>query len=133
MIARLAVAVLAVVVLAWLGVMERDRRLLERGVEAAGSGQFPRAEADLRAARLLNPDTAPDLSRAVLYQGAGRLGEADAVLRDVVRREPDNRTAWALMLAVSRGRDAGAERRALAALRRIDPVNAARRPPAEPR
>ena len=125
------VVVLAAAVLGWLAVMERDERLLARGVEASGrlqsAGSFERAEADLRAARLLNPDVRPDLARAVLYQGAGRPREAVALLEDVVRREPENAVAWSRLLVLARDREPAAARRALAALRRLDPVNARRR------
>jgi hypothetical protein len=131
MAARVLVAVVAVVVLAWLAVMERDARLLARGVEAAGqlrtAGSFERAESDLRGARLLNPDVSPDVGRAALYQGAGRLREATLLLEHVVRREPDNRAAWSQLLAVARGRDPARTGRAIAALRRLDPVSARRR------
>ena len=36
MLARLIVGLVALLVLAWLGVMERDTRLQHRGIEAAG-------------------------------------------------------------------------------------------------
>jgi hypothetical protein len=127
---RVGVVLLACAVLAWLGVMERDTRLQARGTEAARAlhmpGNFARAERDFRDARLLNPDTAPDVSRAFLYRQRGRQREALSLLEDVVRREPDNRIAWSVLLTFARGHDRGAERRALAALERLDPVNAAR-------
>jgi predicted Zn-dependent protease len=126
--ARVAVALVAVAALAWLGVMERDAYLRARGVETAGQlrkpADFARAEADLRAARLLNPDATPDVDRAVLYLAAGRRRDAVALLEDVVRSEPDNRTAWVVLYGASDRRDAAAAERALAALRRIDPLNA---------
>lgn len=131
MAARVLVAVVAVVVLAWLAVMQRDARLLARGVDAAGqlrtAGSFERAESDFRAARLLNPDASPDIGRAALYQGAGRLRQGTLLLEQVVRREPDNRAAWTQLLAVARGRDPAREARAIAALRQLDPVSARRR------
>jgi hypothetical protein len=128
--ARVAVAVVAVVVLAWLGVMERNERLLARGVATAGQlntpADFARAEADLRAARLLNPTTTPDFNRAVLYAGARRPERAIALMRDVVRREPDNRIAWGVLYGFTRDRDPATARRARAALRRLDPLAARR-------
>jgi len=128
MAARVAFALAAVALLAWLGLMERDAFLHGRGVEAAGrvrdAGDFARAEGDLRRARLLNPDTATDVDRAVLYLAAGRSREAVALLEDVVRAEPENRTAWAVLYGATDGRDAAAAGRARAALRRIDPLNA---------
>lgn len=126
--ARASVAMLAVVVLAWLGVLERDDRLLRRGVEISGHVQgtddAASAEAAFRGARFLNPDTSPDVGRAVLYQGRGEPERAVALLRDVLNREPDNLTAWGLLLGLSRGVDPATERRALEARQRLDPLNA---------
>jgi hypothetical protein len=127
-ITRAAIALAAVVVLAWLGVMERDARLQARANTALGhlrtSAQAARAEADLRRARLLNPDAAPDLSRVLLYQARGRWREGVALADRVVRREPDNLTAWLLLRSVAGDHDPGAVRRAQAALRRLDPLDA---------
>lgn len=124
MLARAAVAVVAVLVLGWLGVMERNLRLQERGAAALNSKGDPavlaRAETDLRRATLLNPGTMPDLSRALVRRARGRTGEAAALLEDVVRREPDNLTAWRVLRLLS----PEAAGRSLAAQRRLDPVNA---------
>jgi hypothetical protein len=122
--ARVAIAVTALIVLAWLGVMERDARLRAGGVAAAGQGAFERAEANLRAARLLNPDTMPDVDRALLYFGADRGTDGVALLQDVVRREPKNRTAWFLLYGFTRERDPEVAAHARSALRRLDPVTA---------
>jgi predicted Zn-dependent protease len=126
MTARAAVVVVAVLVLSWLAVMERDERLQARGVRAAQDAQakFAAAETDFRDARLLNPDTAPDVSRAFLYQRIGRGAEAAELLQDVVRREPDNLSAWALLATFTSERDPGTARRARAQVRRLDPVRA---------
>jgi hypothetical protein len=130
-VARVVVGVVAVAVLAWLGVMERDTRLQASGLAAARQlhmpGSFERADADLRAARLLNPDTTPDLARAVVYQAAKRPEPAAALVEDILRREPENLRAWGLLLSIARDRDPAAARRALAAQHRLDPVNAFRR------
>jgi hypothetical protein len=128
-LSRLVVVIVGVAVVAWLGVMERDARLQARGSEAAGrSGpaSFARADADLRGARFLNPDTGPDQIRAFLYQGRGEVRRAAALAQDVVRREPDNVAAWRLVLAFAGSRDSPARRQALAALRRLDPLDAQR-------
>jgi hypothetical protein len=127
-VTRVAVIVVAAAVLAWLGVMERDARLQARGVAAAGRLDVPgngaRADAALRGARLLNPDTAPDVGRALVLQARGRSREAAGVLEAVVGREPDNLTAWGVLFAVTRASDPAIARRALAARRRLDPVGA---------
>jgi predicted Zn-dependent protease len=119
--ARAGVAVVAVVVLAWLGVSERSVRLQASGVAATARHDFDRAESDFRAARLLNPDAAPDLGRAFVYAASSRQAQAVALLDDVLRREPDNRAAWGVLEQITRQSDPGSARRAHAALRRLDP------------
>lgn len=131
MTVRVVLAAVAIAAVAWLAVMERDTRLLAGGVKAAGRAgraqAFRRADADFRAATFLNPDAEPELGRALLYDAAGR-PDAAAVLDRILRREPDNLTAWGLRYAVARAHgDRLAARRALAAQRRLDPVNARRR------
>ncbi len=113
--ARVVLAVVAVMVLVWLGAMERSVRLQAAGGESA-----------YRDARLLNPDTTPDVRRAFLYQGTGRPEQAAALLEDVLRREPENLDAWGLLYAFTRDRDPATARRALAARERLDPLGAAR-------
>jgi predicted Zn-dependent protease len=130
MVARVATVLVAVVVLAWLGVMERDRRLQARGVALAGNlrtaADVTHAESDLRAARLLNPDTMPDINRALVYRFDERFDDAISLVQDVLRREPENRAAWGGLYALSRNRDPATADRARAALTRLDPVNAPR-------
>jgi hypothetical protein len=132
-VARAAVAAVALVVLAWLAVLERDVRREARATTLSArtnvAGNFARAEADFRAARLLNPDANPDLKRAYLYFGAGRRRQAASVVEDVVRREPENLAAWAALFNVVGREDEAVARRALAARRRLDPVNARPRQP----
>jgi hypothetical protein len=124
-VARIAVAVIAVGMLGWLGIMERDLRLRAAGLDAAQAGRLDSAERDLRASRLLNPDTAPDLTLAFVAQARGRSRAAIAQIDDVLRREPDNLAAWALLYRFGQNDPARAAR-ALAARRRLDPVNARR-------
>jgi hypothetical protein len=127
---RVVLAVVAVLVIAWLGVMERDLRLRERGVDAlrpgASAAELEAAERDLRRARLLNPDTAPDVSLALLWRARGDPARAQRAIEEVVRREPDNLGAWATLELLATGRDEAAVERAAAARRRLDPLNARR-------
>jgi hypothetical protein len=129
-VARVGLAVVAVLVLAWLGVMERDLRLRERGVAALRPGSsaaaLAGAERDLRRSRLLNPDTAPDVDLALLHRARGDAAGALRAIEDVVRREPDNLGAWATLGLLARGLDDAAVARAAAARRRLDPINARR-------
>jgi hypothetical protein len=124
-IGRAVLVAVAAAVLAWLAVMERDTRIQAAGVAAATAhdpGHAARADSRFRAARFLNPDTTPDLARALLYQAQDQPGRSAEVAETIVRREPDNLSAWAQLLAVSRGRDPAAVERALAAIRRLDPL-----------
>jgi predicted Zn-dependent protease len=123
-VTRVAVAIAAVLALSWLAVMELDVRRQANGVSAAQRQDFIAADADFRAARTLNPDTAPDVSRAFLYERTGRHAQAAAALEDVLRREPDNLTAWGLLFTFTKNHDRATAERALAARRRLDPVSA---------
>jgi len=126
--ARVTVALVAVVVLSWLGVGLRDARLHANGVAALRASNQPaelrRAERALRRAALLNPDTRPDLDRGLALASQHRFRAAIAVVEDVVRREPDNLVAWGVLSVFARGRDPEALERALAARRRLDPRGA---------
>jgi predicted Zn-dependent protease len=123
-VTRVAVAIVAVLVLGWLAVMEYDARLQARGVTAAQARDFDRADGDFRRARRLNPDTTPDVNRAFLLQAAGRRDQAVALLEDVLRREPDNLNAWGVLFQFTRDHDRATAERARAARRRLDPLSA---------
>jgi cytochrome c-type biogenesis protein CcmH/NrfG len=128
---RVVVAVVAVLVIGWLGVQQRDTVLEQRGVELSGRlsepGNAARADRAYRDAGLLNPDTTPDVGRAFVFLAGERRGEAKALLEEVLRREPDNLTAWGVLYNVSRENDPATARRALAARARLDPLSAQRR------
>jgi hypothetical protein len=119
---RAVLIALAVVVLAWLAVAERSARLQARGLAATARQDFAAAEADFRAARLLNPDTTPDLQRAFVYLASSRQPQGIALIQGVLRREPDSRDAWGLLEQFTRDSDPAMSRRATAALRRLDPL-----------
>jgi len=127
-LARVGVAVVAVLVIGWLGLMERDVRADKRGTalsaEPSVPGYVARADAELRAAQRLNPDTEPELKRAFLYVGAGQPERAASIVEGIVRREPDNLAAWGALFNVARDRDPAAAERALDARRRLDPLHA---------
>jgi cytochrome c-type biogenesis protein CcmH/NrfG len=126
-VARVGLAVVAVLVACWLAVMERNTRLEANSLQLVGQGHPVRAEKQLRDARLLNPDTAPDLRRALIYFTRQDAGPARAALDSVLRREPDNIEALTGMLALSSGHDQAETRRILEQLRRLDPLSAPRR------
>ena len=123
MLARVALAVVAIVVIAWLAVLARDVGLQERAAERSTRGELDGAAADLRRARFLNPDRELDLSLAVVQNGRDRREEAIALIADVARAEPDNVLAWELLSLYAR--DPSTVRRARAERRRLDPLGAA--------
>jgi hypothetical protein len=135
---RALVVVIAVGLIGWLAVMERDARLYDRGIAAGGrlddARTAARAEADLRDARLLSPDRTPDVGRALILWTTGRAAQARGLLEDVVRAEPDNLSAWTALGWVNAGRDRELERRVTAQMRRLDPLGEGRRaaPPVAP-
>jgi|tagenome__1003787_1003787.scaffolds.fasta_scaffold20921463_2 predicted Zn-dependent protease len=125
MAARAVVAVLAVAILACLAIMERDVRLTARAVEESHHrATLSQAARDLRAAKLLNPDGTLDISLAAVYRSAGQPQRGRATLEALLRREPDNLLAWGLLFAITQRDDPAAAARALAARRRLDPLNA---------
>jgi hypothetical protein len=131
--ARVAVGVVAVLVLGWLAVMERDARLEARGVALAGRASTPAgfagAHAAFRGASFLNPDSTPEVGRALLYKAARDQRRAVATIAAVLRREPDNLEAWGVLYAFTRQADPVTARRALAARRRLDPLSGRAAPP----
>jgi hypothetical protein len=136
-LARIAVAVIAIAAVGWLAVLERDERLYQRGIAAGGRLNNPRtiakAESDLEKARLLTPDRTPDGARALILWTAGRAAHARPVLEDIVASEPDNLSAWTALGWVNAGYDPALERRAAAEMRRLDPLNGGRLPPSPAR
>jgi hypothetical protein len=135
-VSRALLAVGAVVVLAWLAVMERDTRLQARSAAALKPGASPalmrRGEADLRRARLLNPDPQPRIDGALLLRARGKTSRSIAGMEAILRDEPDNLTAWGILAVLARGTDATAFARAQAAARRLDPIRTRRARRASP-
>ena len=121
---RAAVVAVAAAVLTGLGLTERSVRLQASGFEAVQHGDLAAAEAEFRAARVLNPDTLPDIQRVFVLERSGRSQAAGALLDDVLRREPDNLEAWGLLYRLTRERDPASAQRALDARARLDPFGA---------
>jgi predicted Zn-dependent protease len=97
-------ALVALVLIAFLAVGFRNARLEQRGLELGQSSAAThdaavarQAEHDLRAAETLNPDPTPTLYRGGLALRLGRTEEAIDLLRQVTREESENLDAWALL------------------------------------
>jgi hypothetical protein len=122
--ARIVLALVAVVVVAWLAVLERDTRVESQSYHQAAKGKVESAQSGLRRAGLLNPDTHPDVIRSVLYLVLNNRAKATSVIEGVLSREPDNVVAWNQLLTISRGYNSAAVRRSLAEIKRLDPLDA---------
>jgi hypothetical protein len=125
---RAAVALVAVLLVAWSAVLWRGDRIgsdasdtLIRNAdlpEAAFASEMER----LRDAELLDPSTRWPVARAgALYQ-RGRFEQSARVLEDVLEEEPDNLEAWIYMREVAEGRDPARAAEARAAIRRLNPA-----------
>ena len=104
MIPRLALALPALAIAAWLAIGYYDANREQRGLrlsktEAAVRDEGVAREADglLRDAETLNPDPTPKVERATLAIRRHRYEEAIAILRPVVLDEPRNFDAWILL------------------------------------
>jgi hypothetical protein len=124
---RVGVALAAVVALGWLAVQYRNEQLRQSALTAASQRDVAAADDDLRRSELLNPDATPEIERALITAGKGDLPGAIARLRSVVRREPDNLTAWGDLLVLAndaKRRDVAAV--AAAEVKRLNPLTASR-------
>jgi hypothetical protein len=126
MLVRAAVALLAVLVIAWSAVLLRDTRLQEHATDLAQTSRqaaaLEQAVRDYEAAGFLNPDTGPDVGRALALQRQRRAREAVAVAEDIVRREPENLNAWRLLSVLTIERDPARSRQAVERARALDPL-----------
>lgn len=131
MIARVslvAVAVAAIVCMSiWLhghnATVSADQTLLN---PAATPAQLEHGIDRANDAKTLNPSTEPDLAIYGLLVRLGRTAEARRVFESVVRREPDNRTAWSLLAVTTQSSDSAQFRRALTRLHELSPLTTRR-------
>jgi hypothetical protein len=126
--ARVVLGLLAVVVLAWAGVLLRnhevgsDAALRSFFAADASKAQRDRDLEQLEDAELLDPSSSWELAagnyRLVSgdMRGAARAGEA------LVREEPDNIGAWTLLLRATQESDPQRSREAAAEIRRLNPL-----------
>jgi cytochrome c-type biogenesis protein CcmH/NrfG len=109
--ARALLLVVAVGAIAWLAIGLHAARLQARA-ETFQPGDSVSERTDMleRAARL-TPSTEPEVREAQILLEARRPGEAARVLREVARREPENREAWAGLVQILGARAEEARRR----------------------
>ncbi len=121
-------ALTAVLVLAWVGVLVRDREVAEEARTGAFSRpELSQAERDrhadrLKAARLLDPDRSLELERATYFLLSARPERAARIAEAVLRKEPENIGAWGVLTQATRLHDPARSARAEAEIRRLDPL-----------
>ncbi len=127
-LARASVAVVAVLVMGWLGVLLRDERLARSANDRVFytptlSGPALARELDrLKSARLLNPDPKADLQRAALLLQRGHHAQAARIAEDHVRSEPASLDAWTIIAKAERHRNPARAAEALAEIKRRNPL-----------
>jgi hypothetical protein len=128
---RAALALIAILLIAWFGVLVRNQvvghaaigRIVDAG--SMSESEWRSAMDDLRSAELLDPSTTWRVGRAN-YLVLRNPREALSVANSVVRREPDNLGAWAVVLKASEGLDAARHARAEREMKRLNPPPADR-------
>lgn len=127
MLARCGVAVVAVIVIAWLGLLYRDTRVgseasqqLFRPTEATRA-DFDRSLGRLDSAGTLNPDGRWQLEKANYQLLRGRRADAFATADAIVRREPANYVAWIIVFRAGEKIAPRRSREAVTQIRRLNP------------
>ena len=118
---RIVLLVVAVLAAAWLAVGLYSTRLLARAENPHPGDTVADRMDRLHRAEFLNPSTEFQVREAQIRLESGDAGEATRLLKDVVRREPDNRQAWAGLVQSQQRTDLAAARRAFNELRRLVP------------
>ena len=107
MVARIAVAVAALAVVAALTIELRAHDLLANATQVAGQAKPSKSDVDAqldnaRTLEGLRPGSQPFLAAASLNLRIGRYAAAERAATSATRREPENFSAW-VTLAVARG------------------------------
>jgi predicted Zn-dependent protease len=118
---RVLLIVVAVAACGWLATGLYSARLQTRAEHPHPGDSVADRRDMLDRAAFLNPSVELKLRDAQIVLEAGDPDEAARLLRDVVRREPDNRFAWAGLAQALGSSDPAGARRALSALRRLSP------------
>jgi hypothetical protein len=125
---RVALVILSLAAAAFLVVQERgaraaadisDTALAANGVPSGA--QVAATRSRLATAERWNPDTTPRVDLGVLEARAKQYRAAGADFAAVVRREPENGQAWALLAFVAERYDSGLAANARARARALEP------------
>ena len=129
---RIALAVVALLVLGWNAVLlrnfESSKDVAPQAFSTQGKPAAPDPEAfeKLRDARTLDPDTTFDLALSGYYLVIGQDRRAIEAAEAVTRREPENIAAWLTLQAAANGSDPALAARARARLKALDPRGSGR-------
>lgn len=129
MIERGLLAAVAVAIAVFAGLWLHSARLEKQAQQIAQSPPQGLSAADVKRAtdlfersRAHNPDLRPAEREGGLLIRTGHLPEAVALLKPVVRREPDNLTAWTLLAIAAQKSDPALARQAVARARALNPL-----------
>lgn len=98
----------ALLLWSWLGAASSYERAIDAVNESGGRlspGQAKQVRDDLRSAARHTPSTEPELAIAQLDLFLDEPRRAAVVLREVLRREPENAAAWGLLAIALSGVD----------------------------
>jgi predicted Zn-dependent protease len=106
MAARALLLLLCIPAVVFLGLQLHSVRLDESALDviqgkSANAAEVARAQRLLERAGEHNPTSEPEFRKAQLLSFAGRPAQAVAVLRAIVRDEPDHLPAWILLARVA--------------------------------
>jgi Tetratricopeptide repeat len=124
---RIAVAVVALLVVAWSAVLWRDDRIGRDSSnriimnQDLSDAEWAHEVDRLRDAELLDPSTKWPVARAGALLQRGHRERAARVIEDVVEREPDNLEAWIVLREATEGRDPRRAAQAHMEIRRLRP------------
>lgn len=128
MAARVGLALLATAAVVWLAVLLHGAALRDDGQEIAlrdpktlSGAEVNRAVSLLRRARAHTPDTEPLLDEAALLVRVGQMRRARPPLEELLRREPENLQAWAVLALATRTTDPARAAQARARMRELAP------------
>jgi predicted Zn-dependent protease len=122
--AAVAVAVVAGIWAHSASLESRAQKIAQRPPQSLSAAEVDRAARLFEGARAHNPDQRPVEREAGMLIRTGRLRQALALLGPVVRKEPDNLTAWVLIANAARESDPALAREALNRARALNPLAA---------
>jgi hypothetical protein len=125
-LARVLLALIAVALIAWFGLLARDHAI---GVTASlrvvdqpemSATEWQQTMDDLKRAELLDPSTEWSLVRAQFLLLRDKRAALD-LANSMLRREPDNLGAWWVVLRAAQDIDPARWRQALSEINRLNP------------